>query len=181
MPLTRSTARRYAEAAFEIAVRDDAMAVWLAALDVADDRLGGDEVIELMTNPAVAAADRIGVLDRLLGDDVSGPPRNLLALLIRRGRFDLLPDIIREFRRLHRRREGIVEATVTTAAPLDQTAVAAIEARIVAMTGQRVELSVAIDPGLLGGLQIRVGDRLIDASVRGRLERLRTTFSSSAI
>jgi F-type H+-transporting ATPase subunit delta len=181
MPLTRSTARRYAEAVFEIAVRDDSMATWLAAFDVAEARLRSAGVMRFMTNPAVSVADRTTVLDRLLDGDVAGPPRNLLALLVQRGRFELLPDIIRELRRLDRRREGLVEATVTSAAPLDQAALDAIEARLVAMTGQRVELSRAIDPGLLGGLQIRVGDRLIDASVRGRLERLRTTFSSSAI
>jgi F-type H+-transporting ATPase subunit delta len=180
MPLSRSTARRYAEAAFEIAVRDDALADWLAALGTVEERLGRDDVIDLMTNPAVPAADRIRVLDRLLGREVSGPPRNLLALLTRRGRFELLPDVIREFRRLHRRREGIMEATVTSAAPLEPAAVDAIEARIVDMTGQRVELTLAVDSGLLGGLQVRVGDRLIDASVRGRLERLRATLSSSA-
>jgi F-type H+-transporting ATPase subunit delta len=181
VPLNRSTARRYAEAAFEIATRDESMAMWLAALDTAEVRLGRDEVIGIMTNPAVSAADRIGLLDRLLAGDVAGPPRNLLALLVRRGRFDLLPDLIREFRRLNRRREGIVEATVTSAAPLDPAAVDAIAAHLVDMTGQRVELSLAVDAGLLGGLQVRVGDRLIDASVRGRLERLRATLSSSAI
>jgi F-type H+-transporting ATPase subunit delta len=181
MPLTRSTARRYAEAAFEIAGRDDSMPAWLAALDTAADRLGREEVIGLMTNPAVSATDRIGVLDRILAGDVAGPPRNLLALLVRRGRFDLLPDLIREFRRLHRRREGIVEATVTSAVPLDPGAADALEEHLVEMTGQRVELTLAVDPGLLGGLQVRVGDRLIDASARGRLERLRATLSSSAI
>jgi F-type H+-transporting ATPase subunit delta len=181
VPLNRSTARRYAEAAFEIATRDGSMAIWLAALDTAEERLGRDEVIGIMTNPAVSAADRIGLLDRLLAGDVSGPPRNLLALLVQRGRFDLLPDLIREFRRLNRRREGIVQATVTSAAPLDPAAVDAIVARLVDMTGQRVELSLAVDAGLLGGLQVRVGDRLIDASARGRLERLRATLSSSAI
>jgi F-type H+-transporting ATPase subunit delta len=181
VPVTRSTARRYAEAAFEIATRDESMVAWLAALDTAAERLGRDEVVGLMTNPAVSAADRIGLLDRLLTGDVSGPPRNLLALLVRRGRFDLLPDLIREFRRLHRRREGIVEATVTSAAPLDPAAVDAIAARLVDMTGQRVELTLAVDAALLGGLQVRVGDRLIDASARGRLERLRATLSSSAI
>jgi F-type H+-transporting ATPase subunit delta len=180
MPLTRSTARRYAEAAFEIAVRDDAMATWQAALERAEERLAGAEVMRLMTNPAIAATDRIGVLGRILGEDLATAPRNLLALLVQRGRFELLPDVIREFRRLQRRREGIVEARVTSAAALDPADVDAIEARLTALTGQRVELSLSVDPGLLGGLQVRVGDRLIYASIRGRLERLRNTFAGSA-
>jgi len=180
MALTRSTARRYAEAAFEIAVRDDSMTAWLDTFAAAEDRLSGAELSRLLANPAVPATARIEVLERVLADDVTRAPRNLLALLVRRGRFELLPDVIREFRRLHRRREGIIEATATSATPLDVAASAAIEARLVAMTGQRVELTLAVDAGLLGGLQVRVGDRLIDGSVRGRLERLRNTFSSAA-
>jgi F-type H+-transporting ATPase subunit delta len=178
--VSRGAARRYAEAAFEIAVRDDSMGAWLRAFEVAEERLGSPEAMRLLTNPAVSAAERTSVLDRALGADVERAARNLLALLVRRGRFEMLPDLIREFRRLHRRREGIVEATVTSAAPLEPAVVEAIEARIADMTGQRVELSLAVDADLLGGLQVRVGDRLIDASVRGRLERLRTIFTSSA-
>ena len=118
MALTRSTARRYAEAAFEIAERDGSVDAWLAALSIAEERLASPEVMRLLSNPAIPPASRIEVLGRLLGDDVSGAPRNLLALLVRRGRFERLPAVSREFRRLHLRREGIVEATVTTASAL---------------------------------------------------------------
>jgi F-type H+-transporting ATPase subunit delta len=173
MALTRTTARRYAEAAFEIAERDDSLAAWLAALAVAGERLTAPEVLRLLSNPAIAASARVEVLERILRDDVTGAPRNLLALLVRRGRFELLPAVIREFTRLHHRREGIVEAIVTSATPLEDSEVEALQQRLVAMTGSRVELQQQVDPDLLGGLQVRVGDRLIDGSVRGRLERLR--------
>ena len=180
MALTRGTARRYAEAAFEIAQRDDSMAAWLAALRVAEERLSGPDIARLLASPAIPAAARVEVLLRLLGEDVRGAPRNLLALMVRRGRFELLPSVAREFRRLYRRREGIVEATVTSAAALDAAELAALQARLAAMTGQDVELSQQIDASLLGGLQVRVGDRLIDGSVRGRLERLRAGLSHIA-
>jgi len=180
MALTRSTARRYAEAAFEIAQRDDSMAAWLAALRVAHERLSGPDITRLLASPAIPAAARVEVLARLLGEDVSGAPRNLMALLVRRGRFELLPSVAREFERLYRRREGIVEATVTSAAALDAAELEALRARLEAMTGQRVEISQDVDTGLLGGLQVRVGDRLIDGSVRGRLERLRADLSHLA-
>ncbi len=177
MALTRSTARRYAEAAFEIAERDDLVDVWLAALAVADQRLTSPEAMRLLSNPAIPAASRIEVLERLLGGDVSGAPRHLLALLLRRGRFELLPAVSREFRRLHNRREGIVEATVTSASALDAADVEALRQRLEALTGMQVELQRLVDPDLLGGLSVRIGDRLIDGSVRGRLERLRTELS----
>jgi F-type H+-transporting ATPase subunit delta len=181
MALARSTARRYAEAAFEIAERDDSMGVWLAAFVSADERLTSPEVMRLLSNPSVSTTSRVAALERIVGDEVSGAPRNLLVLMVRRGRFELLPGVIREFTRLYRRREGIVEASVTSAAALDAGEVETLQERLVAMTGNRIELQQHVDPELLGGIQVRVGDRLIDGSVRGRLERLRSDFSNIAI
>ena len=76
--------------------------------------------------------------------------------------------------------KGIVEAIVTSAAPLEEAERAALAERLAALTGQRVEIEERVDPALLGGLQVRIGDRLIDGSVRGRLERLRATLSTTA-
>ena len=181
MALARGTARRYAEAAFEIAERDDSMEAWMAALAIAEGRLVDPQVMRLLSNPSVPTASRTDVLERIVGDDVTGAQRNLLVLMVRRGRFEQLPAVIREFRRLYRLREGIVEATVTSAAALDAAEVGALQARLEAMTGKSIELSQAVDPDLLGGLQVRVGDRLIDGSARGRLERLRTDLTNIAI
>jgi F-type H+-transporting ATPase subunit delta len=179
--MIRSTARRYAEAAFEIAERDDSIDAWLGAFALAEDRLTGADVMRLLSNPSVSVRSRVEVLARLVGDEVGGAPRNLLALLIRRGRFELLPGVIREFRRLYRRREGIVEAAVTSASTLDEGTLSALQAHLAEVTGSQVELSAEVDPTLLGGIQVRVLDQLIDGSVRGRLERLRSDFSNIAI
>ena len=181
MALARSTARRYAEAAFEIAERDDSMEAWLAALATAEERLTEPQAMRLLSNPAVPAGSRVDVLDRVLAGEVAGAQRNLLALLVRRGRFDQLPAVIREFTRLYREREGIVEATVTSAASLDEAELAALRTRLESMTGKHIELRQAVDPELLGGLQVHVGDQLIDGSVKGRLERLRSDLTNIAI
>lgn len=180
MVLTRSTARRYAEAAFEIAERDASIQAWLGMFDLADERLRDPAVMRLLSNPAVPSGDRVEALERILGDEVQGAPRNLLALMVRRGRFELLPAVGREFRGLYRRREGIVDAVVTTATELDESALRALRQRLEAVTGRRIELRAAIDPTLLGGVQVRLGDQLIDGSVRGRLERLRDEFATIA-
>ena len=181
MALARSTARRYAEAAFEIAERDDSMEAWLAALAIAEERLVDPEVMRLLSNPSVPTTSRVEVLERIVGDDVTGAQRNLLSLMVRRGRFEQLPAVIREFQRLYRQREGIVEATVTSAASLDDAEIKALRSRLEAMTGKRIELSQEVDAELLGGVQVRVGDQLIDGSVAGRLERLRNEFTNIAI
>jgi F-type H+-transporting ATPase subunit delta len=121
------------------------------------------------------------MVDSAIGPTVSGPVLNLVKLMLRRGRIDQLPRVSAEFRRLDNARQGIVPATATTAAPLSQDDVRALVGRLEQMTGGRIELALQVDPSLLGGLVVRVGDRLIDGSVRGRLERLRNQLVSGAL
>jgi F-type H+-transporting ATPase subunit delta len=177
----RSTARRYAEAAFEIAERDGSVDVWLAAFEAAESLLAEPGLTRLLANPAVPAASRHALLEQVAGDAITGGPRRLLQLLVARGRIERLPEVAREFRRLNRLREGITQAAITSAAPLTEAEVAALTAQLSGMTGGRVDVTLSVDPDLLGGVQVRLGDRLIDGSVRGRLERLRSKLATGAL
>jgi ATP synthase F1 delta subunit len=82
-----------------------------------------------------------------------------------------------EYDALVRESRGIVAATVTTPAPLSEKELAAVRAHVEQLAGANVELTTTTDPRLLGGLTVRIGDDLIDASVQGRLERLRGTLT----
>ena len=86
-----------------------------------------------------------------------------------------------EFARLDDQRNGVFHATATSAAPLGPDEVRALTARLEQLSGGRVELTTQTDPDLLGGVVVRLGDRLIDGSVRGRLERLRSKLASGAL
>jgi F-type H+-transporting ATPase subunit delta len=174
-----SSPRRYAEAAFEIATRDGSIERWRADLDSAAATVDGSELMEILANPALPLDQRRTVVDRVF-DSLSGPPRNLILLLVQRGRIEQLPRVVEEFRRLDDERQGIVHATATSAAALTDPEVRDLTARLEQMTGGRVALQTEVDESLLGGLVVRVGDRLIDGSVRGRLERLRDQLASGA-
>lgn len=177
----RSSARRYAEAAFQIAERDGTVVEWRSDLDTAVAALSEDEPMRVLANPAVPAADRRMLAERILGDGVSRGALNLVGLLLNRGRIDLLPALAAEFRRLHDQREGIIHATVTSAAPLDDAELSAVRERLANITGGIVEITTAVDPQILGGIVVRLGDRLIDGSVRGRLERLRNALAAGTL
>ncbi len=166
-------ARRYAAAAFELAKRDELLDRWAAELRLAGEMAGDPTVARFADDPALDLAVRRQVVERLLGDRVSRQVRNLVLLLVDRGRFSALPAVVAEYALLLREERGIVAATVTSAVALDPKETAAVQARVEALTGRQVQLATAVDPALIGGLTVRVGDRLIDASVRGRLERLR--------
>ena len=180
---TRDTAsRRYAEAAFQVAVRDDTVAAWRAELDAAGEIAADEEVGRMLAQPGGPARDRARRWrESIFGKVVSKPVLNLIQLLLRRGRIHQLPTVAAEFRRLDNARQGITLATATSAAPLSADEIRAITARLEQLSGGRVELDVQVDPSLLGGLIVRVGDRLIDGSVRGRLERLRNQLVSGAL
>jgi F-type H+-transporting ATPase subunit delta len=170
----RTTAsRRYAEAAFELALRDGTIDTWEADLRTAAQLVGDERVARIVDNPSRAFAERREVLDDLLNRRIKPAARRLIALLAERRRLDLLPEIALEYDELLKRHRGIVTAIVTSAVPLTADETRALEERLRAMTGATIELEPRIDPGLIGGLTVRIGDRLLDGSVRGRLERLR--------
>jgi F-type H+-transporting ATPase subunit delta len=175
-----SAARRYAEAAFQVAMRDNSLVAWRAELDSAATIVGGDEALGVLANPAIPFERRADVIERLL-PGTSRPVRNLVQLLLRRGRIEQLPRVAAEFRRLDDDRQGITHATATSAVELTPDEVRALTARLEQSTGSRIALDVQTDPSLLGGIVVRVGDRLIDGSVRGRLERLRNQLISGAL
>lgn len=178
---TRSTGRRYAEAAFQVAERDGTIAEWRTALDDAASLLDDPDLSRLLSSPAIPVASRQELLGKVAAGRIPAAPMRLVGLLLDRGRIERLPEVAREFRRLHAIREGITQATVTSAAPLTDAEVAALRDRLAASTGGKVEMTVMVDPALLGGIQVRLGDRLIDGSVRGRLDRLRTKLATGAL
>lgn len=177
-----STARRYAEAAFEIATRDKNTDEWLVELERLAAAMNDDEVVRRLEDSEVPLEKRHEVFKAAFeGKQMLPQVYNLMGLMLRRRRLEMVRDVAREFRRLYNKREGIHEAVATSAAPLDDEEVAALRARLEQMTGGRVELTFNVDPQLLGGVQVRLGDLLIDGSVRGRLERLRGRLESGAL
>jgi F-type H+-transporting ATPase subunit delta len=176
-----TAARRYAEAAFEVALRDGTVDAWRAELDAAAAIASDETVRRMLANPAVALEARTAIAEATFGLVVGRPVLNLIGLMLRRGRIEQLTRVAAEFRRLDNARQGITPATATSAAPLTPDEIRVLTQRMEQFTGGRVELDLQVDPSLLGGLVVRVGDRLIDGSVRGRLERLRNQLVSGAL
>lgn len=168
-----TAARRYAEAAFELAGRDDTFDVWATGLGLVAGVAGDETVGRIVDNPALPHGDREAIVSKLFEGRVASGVLNLTRLLARRGRFEMLPAVATEYQRLLNHRNGVVEAVVTSASPLSTTETDAISARIGTMSGSGVSLRTEVDETLIGGITIKIGDQLLDASVRGRLERLR--------
>jgi F-type H+-transporting ATPase subunit delta len=165
--------RRYAEAVYQLATRDSALDAYGEGLDVATSMLERENVLDVLRNPARPLRQRIEVVDGLLASRVPEPILKLVGLLVERGRIDRLAAVTAEYRRMLNQQRGVVEAVATSAMPLTRDETAALQKKVAGMTGRTVDLRVEVDESLIGGVTVRVGDTLYDASVRGRLERLR--------
>ncbi|HEX6508819.1 MAG TPA: ATP synthase F1 subunit delta [Chloroflexota bacterium] len=168
-----TSARRYAEAAFDVAQADGDVDGWLADLRTARAAVSEREAASYFRDPNVSVEDKINTIRQIL-PGVRPHVLNLLLTLVVRHRVNLLPGIAQEFEALERQARGIVEADVTVARQVNKDETRQIEESLARATGgKQVNLQVHQDPSILGGIIVRVGDRLFDASVRGRLERLR--------
>ena len=178
MARRETAARRYAEAAFELGRGDETLDAWARDLARLSEALAIPEVELIVKHPAIAFARKQEVLRQIVGGDVSKQALNLVLLMIRRGRPKQVPAMVERFNELLRREHGIVLAEVRSALPLDDAERQAISERLAALTGDTVEISEMVDPLLIGGIAVRIGDRLYDASVRSRLERLRARLTA---
>jgi F-type H+-transporting ATPase subunit delta len=173
--------RRYASAAFSVAARTGDYDAWLQALGEVARVLQMPSARSVFRSPAVPPHQKTAALDHIL-PDVAVPIRNFLHILVDRDRIDEVPGILDAMRDLINARRGIITADVTTAVPLDADMERLVAQRLAAHLGgdpQKISIRSRIDPSIIGGVVARVGDAVIDDSVRGRIERLRRTLAGT--
>lgn len=177
MARRETAARRYAEAAFELGHADGSLDRWERDLAILAETLRNPQLRALVDHPAVAFGDKEKVLRKIVGE-VDVQAMNLVLLMVRRGRPRAIERMVTYFGELLRRERGIAQAHVRTALPLDAEQRDAITERLQQLTGDRVEIIETVDESLIGGITVQIGDRLYDASVRNRLERLRARLTA---
>lgn len=179
-------ARPYAEAVFALAREAGALERWAAALGLAGDLMADGRVAEFLSSPSLSDDERLkfvtglassaggsGLLD---GSDRYGT--NFLKLLIENDRIDVLPEIAAHFETLKAETENVVDVTVTSAAPLDDSQKKAIAAALRERLGREIRLETELNEDLIGGAVIRAGDVVIDGSLRARLDGLANALTA---
>lgn len=127
----------------------------------------------LLCSPRVSHEEKERILDRGFAGKMSVPVLNFLKVVSRHGRLDCLRSIVRAVRQLLDHLRGRIEVLVTTAVALPSDVMASVESRLASSLGKSISLSSRIDPSLLGGFVIRIGDTVYDGSVSNRLNRMR--------
>jgi len=171
---SRSIARRYARALFEVSIDAD-MKASIAQLGlVAAHPL----LKEVLQNPSLAAEVKLTILTKAVKAELSAELQRLLKLLAQREKLILLPEIAELYDELCVKALNECVVDVHVASALSATVEKQLLARLQELTGQSVTLNVRIDESVLGGILLQVGDRQIDATVRGRLQSLRRAVAA---
>jgi ATP synthase F1 delta subunit len=169
----------YARSLFEVAQEQNKLDTIREQLGAFADALSENRELQVFFfSPYFSTTEKQDGLDRAVSD--ADPILvNFLKLLIENHRMPVIFRTRREFDRLWRQENKLLPVTVTSAVALDEATVKSIGDAIGKQTGQQVELTANVDPDVLGGLIVRVGNSILDASIRNRLENLRRSVASS--
>jgi len=170
--------RPYADAAFQIAREQNALPRWSEMVKLAEAIATDAQMADLLASPKLDASEKASLLLSVAGDRFTDDMRNFVRVLTEADRIELLPEIRALFEALRNDAEGVAQATIETALPLSDAQLAEITAALSKRFGKRIETSTSINPALIGGARIAVGDAVIDGSVRGKLETMKHALLS---
>ena len=178
---TRASAARYAKALFDVAMSESTPEQAELQLTAFFDLVQGhSDLRQVLVSPAIPAARKRAMVAELLERlQPSSPVRKLLLLLAERDRLELMPDLVAVFHERVMEHQKVVQAEVTTAAPIPAEQAAQLEQRLGRSLGRTVTLTTKVDPELIGGMVTRIGGTVYDGSVATQLAGLRQRLTES--
>ena len=180
--IDRRVSREYAEALFDVAVAEGSADDLLADFDALESLLSVDDTLmRLLSSPMEVDEVKQRVVERTFEGRSTGVFRRLIRLLLRKNRILYLPSIIATYRKMLDASKGILDATVTSARPIVEDQERRLRNALERMTGRSVRVRRTIDPRLIGGFMVRYEGRVIDFSVRHRLDSLKDHLLSVMI
>jgi F-type H+-transporting ATPase subunit delta len=171
----RTIARPYAEAAFGIAEQEKSLAHWSESLSGLARLACAQEMAELIGNPSVPGSKLVELMASAV-PSLSKSERDMLAVIVENERVAALPEVSAMFEELRNQAESTLFAQVTSAFPMSEAQIAELTQLLEQKHGKKVKASVVVDPELIGGVSIAIGDEVFDASVRGKLARMATAL-----
>jgi F-type H+-transporting ATPase subunit delta len=170
-----SVAKRYAQAAFELALESGDLTAWTGALSRIAHFLSNGEAAAALQNTRMPLETKHRLIEAGL-NDLPKLPLNLAHLLVNKGRTGIAVAIAEQFTRMVEEHQGLARARAVTAVQLSDVDLSSLRQRLQERTGKQVLLENEVDPSILGGLVLQIGDRLIDGSTRAKLENLKESL-----
>jgi len=175
-----TVARPYAKAAFEYASAQGTLelAIWSSQLTLAAAVVQDAEFARYLSRPSMTVAEQEAALFAACGGELSAGVRNFLSLVAANIRLTALPAIAELYEELKANAENVADVVVTSAYALDDAQQDVLAKQLAAKLGRRINISTEVDASLIGGVIVRSGDLVIDASVRGKLAKLSATLNT---
>ena len=180
-PIVAGVAGRYATALFNLALEDKALDKVRSDLDRFNEMINGSaDLNRLVRSPVFGADEQARALDPVLKlANIDGISANFIKLVASNRRLFAIPLIIKAFRSLVASHKGEVSASVTAAEPLSDTQLSALKSALNTVTGKDVDLQVDVDPAIIGGLVVKLGSRMVDTSLRTKLNSIKTAMKEA--
>jgi F-type H+-transporting ATPase subunit delta len=176
MAETVTIARPYAEAAFKLAREQNQLEPWSQMLGLLDAVVRDADVARCIADPNVSAQQLESLILGVCGDRLDGAGRNFVQVLVHNNRLLLLPEIRAMFERLRLEQEGVLEAEIYSAFEINDAQIAQLVKKLESKYQRKVRAQVSVDSTLIGGIKIVVGDNVVDATVRGKLDAMSTAL-----
>jgi len=173
-------AKRYAEAAYQLARERGTVEAWSTALDLMVAAFADPQMAAAMDSARLPAAAKLGLVERAL-EGIDPFALNLASLLVAKGRTALIPQIAEAFQERVDEELGVAHALAMTVVPLSDAEKEAISAKLEEITGKRIVLETQVDESIVGGLVVRIGDRLIDGSTKSQLLALKKQLQEARV
>jgi F-type H+-transporting ATPase subunit delta len=170
-------ARPYAEAVFRLAKQGNALPAWSDALNLIATVYQDPQMQAVMANPKVTSADVERLMLAICGERIDGVARNLIQLLVHNRRLSVLAEIRELFEQLKLEDEGKLDAKISSAFPMEDAQRNQVVDLLSSRFKRKINATVTVDPDLIGGIKVEVGDKVWDASVRGRLQTMAATLT----
>jgi len=167
-----ASAKRHAQAVFQIAKEKDEVEKWRSELKTIAATLADPQLRAILEDPKIHFGDKENLVNKVL-PDISQLALNFVYLLVSRQRLSILEQTVSEYERMADGYAGLEHAKVITAVPVDEESKKKLSERLAAITGKKIVLTTEVDPAIIGGFVARVGDELIDGSTRAKLEALK--------
>ena len=172
-------ARPYADALFETARGSgEGLDKWLAIVEELAALMKHPQVAEVVADPKLADDQVVGLLAGLVRQPLPAEGLNFLRLLVTNQRLEVLPEVAVQFRQLKNQAEGVADCLIETAFPLADGQVNDLLAALAKRFGTKLRPTVQVNPQLIGGVRIAVGDQVLDNSVRARLNQMQTALTA---
>ena len=169
-------ARPYADALFKASSADLAgTAAWVDELAAI---AGNPQLLQFADNPKVTAEQVFALITGVAKTALPDAAKNFLRAVIDNGRLAALPEVAAQFRALKNARGGTSDAVVYSAFPIDGAALVDVSAALEKRFGRKLNVSVELEPALIGGIRVVVGDEVLDTSVKARLEQMKVALTA---